>query len=369
LERFRSNALGFFRAVALSAALTLGASACGAAGTESAAHSRPDPSGMSATAANLASLKAASATLAARYPGDLGIGVDRSVVLYEDFEEGSVAALIARYDTTDNKAGMTLVSDHPAYSPGSHALRLTAGGSNRATGLYKSLVPGYDELYVRYYVKYHGSGPWHHSGLWIGGYNPPLTHPDPKAGQRPTGEDRYSIGLEPVPEFTNNPMDLYTYWMGMHPWKTTPTSAVGDYYGNTLVHNRKFRMQSEIWVCYEIHLKLNPVPTRSAGAVLEIWQNDTLIRRFDDSGPYGYWIRDKFCPSDADGSECTVYRPANPTLVLLNQQWRSMSALKINYFWPQNYNDSGTSSSLTLADMVVATQRVGCTVKPECDVR
>lgn len=356
--------MGFFRVVRLSAALTLCVTACGAAGAERAANSPPDPPNTSGTPAKLVFVSAAPTTLAVRYPGDLGIGMDRSVVLYEDFEEGSVAALVTRYDTTDNKGGITLVNDHPAYRPGNHALRLTAGGSSRATGLYKRLVPGYDELYARFYVKYHGFGPWHHSGVWVGAYNPPLTHPDPKAGQRPTGEDRFSIGLEPIPEFTNNAMDLYTYWMGMHPWKATATGAVGEYYGNTLIHDSEFQMQSEIWVCYEIHLKLNPVPTRSAGAVLEVWQNDALIRRFDDSGPYGYWIRDKFCPSDADGSECTAYRPASPTPELLNQQWRSVSALKINYFWLQNYNDSGTKSSLSFAAMVVATQRVGCIVEP-----
>jgi hypothetical protein len=49
--------------------------------------------------------------------------------------------------------------------------------------------------------------------------------------------------------------------------------------------------------------------------------------------------------------------------VILAQQWRSTSALKINYFWPQNYNTAGITSSLLLDDMVVATQRIGCTVK------
>jgi hypothetical protein len=358
--------VGFFRVVVFSTALTLSLTACGAAGTDGGPNSRPDSPGTPAgtRATNSLSVRSAFTTLATKYPGDVGIGADRSIVFWEGFEEGSVSAVVARYDTTDNNAGMTLVSDHPAYSSGHHALRLTAGGRNPATGLYKSLDPSYDELYVRYFVKYHGSGPWHHSGLWIGGYNPALTHPDPKAGQRPTGADRYSIGLEPIPEFPNKPMDLYTYWMRMHPWKATPTGASGDYYGNTMVHNAVFRMQSDIWVCYEVHLKLNPVPTRGTGAVLEVWQNDGLVRRFDDSGPYGYWIRDKFCANDADGTECTAYRPANPTLELLNQQWRSTRALKINYFWLQNYNDTGTNSSLSLADVVVATQRVGCTVKP-----
>jgi hypothetical protein len=159
-------------------------------------------------------------------------------------------------------------------------------------------------------------------------------------------------------------MDLYTYWMGMHSWKRNPTGAVGDYYGNTLVHSAELLMLEEIWTCYEIHLRLNPDPSNGSAAVLEVYKNDALVRRFDDTGPSGYWVRDKFCPIDADATECTQYRPANPNLVVLDQRWRSTTALKINYLWLQNYNDAGVNSSLTLDDMVVATQRVGCTVKP-----
>jgi hypothetical protein len=97
--------------------------------------------------------------------------------------------------------------------------------------------------------------------------------------------------------------------------------------------------------------------------VLELWKNDALVRRFDDSEPPGYWVRDKFCPIDADGSECTRYRPAHPALVMLDQRWRTTSALKINYFWPQNYNTNRSDSSMLLDDMVVAKERIGCTVR------
>jgi hypothetical protein len=302
-------------------------------------------------------------TLAQKYPGDVGMASDPSVVWSENFEEGSVSAVTSRYSSYTDPAGMTLPADHPANSAGQHAIELTAGGSNAATDFFKSLGTGYDELWFRYYAKYVGSGPWHHTGLWIGGSNPPLTYPAPHAGLKPAGNDRFSLGLEPDVDATGDPMDFYTYWMGMHSWKANPTGASGDYWGNTLVHDAEFRMQSNTWVCYEVHLKLNPNPATGSGAVLEVWQNDSLIRRFDDTGPYGYWVADKFCPSDADGSECTTYRPANPVLALLNQQWRSTSALKINYIWPQNYNDAGTNSSLLLDDMVAAKQRIGCTVR------
>jgi hypothetical protein len=302
-------------------------------------------------------------TLAQKYPGDVGMASDPSVVWSENFEESSVSAFTSRYSNVTNPAGMTLAADHPANSSGQHAIELTSGGSTTATDFYKSFGTGYDELWFRYYAKYVGSGPWHHSGLWFGGYNPPLSYPAPHAGVKPTGSDRYSIGLEPNSDVASLPMDFYAYWMEMHSWKDNPTGAVGDYWGNTLIHDAEFHTQSNTWVCYEVHLKLNPDPANGSGAILEVWQNDSLIRRFDDTGPYGYWVKDKFCPSDADGAECTAYRPANPVLALLNQRWRSTTDLKINYFWPQNYNDSSTKSSLLLDDMVVAKQRIGCTVK------
>lgn len=301
--------------------------------------------------------------LAQKHPGDVGLSADPAVVFYENFDEASVAAVLARYNSYKHSAGMSLVADHPPDSPGHHAMQFISGGSNPATHLYKSLGAGYDELYFRYYIKYVGAGPWHHSGLWFGGYNPPLPWPYPHAGARPIGDDRYSIGLEPIADFPGTAMDFYVYWRGMHSWKADPTGAVGDYYGNTLLHDAQLLPENGDWECYEIHLNLNPNPANGAGAVLELWKNDALVRRFDDSEPPGYWVRDKFCPIDADGSECTRYRPAHPALVMLDQRWRTTSALKINYFWPQNYNTNRSDSSMLLDDMVVAKERIGCTVR------
>jgi hypothetical protein len=301
------------------------------------------------------------ATLSEKHRGDVGMGSDPTVVLYEDFSAGSVAAVVARYNTAQNSAGLALVEDHPPNSPGSQAMKLTAGGSHPATSLYKSFGAGYDELYFRYYIKYVGTGPYHHAGLWIGGYNPPLEYPYPRAGSRPSGTDLYSIGLEPIGDV--HLMDLYTYWMQMRSWKEAPTGAQGDYWGNTLLQDAGFRLASNSWECYELHLRLNPDPASGAGAVLEVWNNDVLVRRFDDTGPFGYWVRDKFCPTGSTSFACTTYRPANPKLVQLDQRWRATPALKINYFSAQNYNTDRTDSSLLLADMVVAKVRIACTVR------
>jgi Putative Ig domain len=303
-----------------------------------------------------------STTLSAEYPGDVGMDADPSVVWHEAFAEASVSALAARYSDVRNPAGMALISDVPANSSGQHALQLVAGGGTPATHLYTNFSAGYDELWYRYYVKYVGAGPWHHSGLWFGGYNPSIGYPYPQAGLRPTGTDRFSVALEPMESTTNPMMDFYAYWMQMHSWMANPSGDTA-YYGNTFIHSNEFTVTSDVWTCFEVHLKLNPDPTTGAGAVLEAWKNDSLVVRFDDTSPLGYWTADKFCPSTADASACVDYRPSNPASEVLDQRWRSTAALQINNIWLENYNTAAGTSTMLYDDLVVATRRVGCTVK------
>ncbi len=253
---------------------------------------------------------------------------------------------------------MTLVADHAPGSSGM-ALALRAGGGVDAVDLFKQL-PDHDELYVRWYAKYEAGVPWHHSGVWIGGYNPSARFPSPHAGERPNGDDRFSISIEPVwgTGGANPRFDFYNYWMAMHSWMAAPTNDGASYFGNALVHKNGFTVDEGRWVCVELHVKLNPDPATGAGAVLEVFKNDANVMRFDDSGPIGYWIRDKFCPTGADGSECTDFpAPANEKLDL---RFRSTTALAFNAFWPQNYITDPAQGTLTLDQMVVATQRIGC---------
>lgn len=213
---------------------------------------------------------------------------------------------------------------------------------------------------MRWYAKYQPTVPWHHSGMWFGGYNPPRTTPRPQAGLKPAGDDRVSFSIEPVwgigtaaPRF-----DYYNYWQAMHSWMATPTNDGTSYYGNALVHQNSFTVDDGQWVCLEVHVRLNPDPTGAAGAVLELWKNDVALTRFDDTGPLGYWIRDKFCPTGANGTECTDF-PA-PATEILDLRLRTSSALRLNAFWPQNYVTDPTPGTVTFDQMIVATKRIGC---------
>jgi len=296
-------------------------------------------------------------SLSAMYPQDVGLGNDPAVIWFEDFEEGSIGAITARYDQSQGQARMSLETNG---APKGTALAMNAGGGVQAVDLYKQL-PDHDDVFVRWYVKYDQNVPWHHSGMWFGGYNPGMSYPSPMAGNRPNGDDRFSIALEMAFDINNAipRLDFYNYWMTMHSWMAPPVNDNGTaYYGNSFVHQNGFSSDAGKWICLEVHAKLNPSGSSGAGAMLEVWKNDAVVASFTDNSPLGWWIRDKFCPGTADGTECTDYpAPATETLDL---QFRSTTAYGINAFWPQNYITDSATGTLRFDQMVVATTRVGC---------
>jgi hypothetical protein len=294
-------------------------------------------------------------TLASKYPGDVGMQNDPAVVWMENFEEGSVGSVTTRYESHANPPGMSLETDVPQKSSGKASMRMTASGDGaNATDLYKSFSTGYDEWYVRWYAKYEaGAIEWHHSGTWFGGYNPATPYPNPQAGLKPNGDDRFSVSIEPVFDVGTGAarFDTYDYWMQMHSWMDVPTGNTA-YYGNAVVHQNAFKVDEGNWVCLEAHVRLDT-------PMLEIWMNDAVVQSFTSAGPKGYWIKDKFCPQGADGTECTNY-PA-PFDTVLDLEWRSTPSLQLDYFWPQNYiTQAGTTAWVEYDDMVIAKTRVGC---------
>lgn len=317
------------------------------------------PSGGTPSSGGSLSAGSPGSVIADDHPGDEGIEADPDVVFAEGFEEGSVQAVLERYQDHKNEEGMTLESDVPDLSSGSASLRLIASSDGEnATDFFKRLDPGHDELFVRYYAKYEANVPWHHTGVWIGGYNPPSDWPNPQAGLRPNGDDRFSVSLEPMEQGATPRLDFYNYWMTMHSWMDVPSGDTA-YYGNSLVHDPDLVATGD-WQCIEIHVRLNPDPSSAAGAELALWVEDEVVVQFTDAAPLGYWIKDKFCPDEAIGTECTDYRPQSPDLVPLDLQLRSTTDLELNAFWPQNYITDGGGGSVWYDDMVIATRRVGC---------
>ncbi|MBW2524884.1 MAG: hypothetical protein JRI23_11940 [Deltaproteobacteria bacterium] len=299
-----------------------------------------------------------SAGFACQYPGDVGIQSHGTVVWYEGFEEGSVSAVIARYDAHSSESEMALVSDTPSGSPGAVSMRMTAGDTAADTDLYKNFGTGWDDLYVRYYTKYEANVNYHHTGVWVGGYYPAQTWPSPYAGTRPNGNDRFSVAVEIMTDGTNpSPrLDFYNYWMGMQ------TNPGGGFWGNVLINDANLVATFD-WQCIEVHIRMNTSTSSNAGAELGIWRDGESIVQYDDQGPTGRWLHDKFCRTDpnepATATSCTDYTLSPPDVVL-DLQWRTTNDLKNNYFWPQNYITSGPAGDVWYDDMVLATERIGC---------
>src|SRR6267142_3032894 len=184
--------------------------------------------------------------IAALYPGDVGIENHPDVILVEKFEEATLTDLFNRWTDILNGSAMSFSSDVPLGSPGSRSLNIpwVGGGVNNGGHLYKQLSPGVDgTLYVRYYIKYPASGKYHHTGIWVGGHNPPLPWPNPQAGLKPVGNDRFIAAAE-----QNNVtyrFDHYNYWMGMH------ISGDGRFWGNFLLNDPTVQAAAGRWTCVE----------------------------------------------------------------------------------------------------------------------
>lgn len=280
--------------------------------------------------------------ISALYPGDAGIQNHPAVIFTEQFED-SIANVVARWGDVKNQAGMLFTTDVPPGTPAGHSLSIPwIGGVNDGGHLYKLLNPGIDDtLYVRYYVKYPIDGYFSHNGIWVGGNNPRSSWPDPRAGELPNGTDRFIAAGEQ--NNLTNAFDHYNYWMGMR------HDAFGNYWGNWLLNNPSVTATRGQWVCVEQMVKLNNPVTASNGEHA-LWLNGVKVSHLGLGFPNGFWEGGRFT-QDPNGSPFEGF------------QWRSTSALNINWIWLLNYSPNdppGFSSTMLFDHVVVATSYIGC---------
>jgi hypothetical protein len=281
--------------------------------------------------------------LASRYPGDVGIENDPAVIFVEKFED-SLAAAFNRWGDVKNGPSMVWSSDVPAGSPGGHSLQIPSvgGGVNSGGHLYKLLSPGIDDtIYIRYYIKYPSNSNFHHSGIWTGGFYPISLWPDPQAGSRPAGNDRFMAAAEQ--NSVTRLFDHYNYWMGMHP------DAGGAYWGDFLLNNPAIQAPRDAWACVEHMVKLNN-PVSASNGEHAIWLNGVKVSHLGQGFPTGSWSGGIF----TQGAGSTPFE---------GFRWRSTTSLNINYIWLQNYSPDdppGVSASIKYDHVVVAKSYIGC---------
>jgi hypothetical protein len=299
---------------------------------------------VSATVTVIASNSSSGVPIATLYPGDVGIEGDTRVVFVEKFDESSLSAVFARWTDILNGTGMLFSTDVPPGSPVAHSLDIPSvgGGVNPGGHLYKLLTPGVDDtLFVRYYIKYPTTAYYTHTGIWMGGYNPPISWPNPQAGIKPTGTDRFSASAEQSLQAAR--FDHYDYWMNMH------LSLDNNYWGNLLLNSPSAQAPSGQWTCVEHMVKLNNPVTASNGEHA-IWLNGVKVSHLGQGFPNGSWTGGIFT-QDPSGTPFPGF------------QWRSDANLNLNYFWLQNYSPNGTAGTpadMMFAHVVVAKSYVGC---------
>jgi hypothetical protein len=281
--------------------------------------------------------------LASHYTNDVGIEKDADVLFTENFED-NIDEITARYNNVVNKSGMSTDADVPSGSRGLHSLKMTnTGGKNEGGHLYKRFTPGFDSIvFVRYYVKYPAtdSGYIHHESIWIGGYDPALDYPSPKASICHV-DGRLSVSYEPSER--GKQMDNYIYWPGMKNSSTTRC------YGNVLYDPREVQhVNWDKWMCIELMIKLNNPVTASNGE-LAIWKDGVLVNHWRPGFPAGNWKWGFWIASDS-GQNFEGF------------QWRRTASLNINYIWIEYFDDfspAGVINHIKYDHIIIAKKYIG----------
>jgi hypothetical protein len=300
--------------------------------------------------------------LASRYPGDAGIAADPRVVFAESFEDGSLEAVLDRWESVSNAEIMSLEADTPPGSRGGRSLLMThVGGRGEGGHLYRRLLHGHDELYVRFYVKFAPDcAPIHHF-FHVGGYHPPTPYPQGGAGVRPEGNARFHVGVEPHGNAWA--WDYYTYWMEM---RGSPPR--GQTWGNSFLGDTRPAVRRGEWTSVELMLRMND--PRETNGEMALWIDDRRVSHLGPGFPSGRWIYDKFLPGEGgEGLRWNESKGAPEPLAFPEGglpfegfRWRSDGRLGINYLWVLNYitqAPEGHVSRVWFDHIVVAREYIG----------
>lgn len=255
--------------------------------------------------------------LAANYPGDEGIGEDGDVLLAESFERGGVEDLRRRWSEVKNPGGrvLSLVGDVPEGGAGRRSLQVTATVGQNTGGHLYSTVPGHDTVFVRFYVKFLDQEFIHHF-VTLGGYRPATRWPQGHAGEKPNGDDRFTVGIEPHGRRGRvgppGVWTFYNYWHEMKP------SADGRHWGNGLGPEDEPVVPRDRWQCVEVMVKLNSAPEVADGE-LALWLGGKLVAHFVKGARRSPWTGMGFKLLKSGGEPFEGFR------------WRRDVGLKANF--------------------------------------
>ena len=200
--------------------------------------------------------------LAARYPGDQGLAKDSAVVFADDVETSTGATLPNGF-ASDHRGswnnrwdhawgGVRITREAAHVHAGQQALELRTE-TPASLGTSKYFSPGFDRLFLRYYIEYDDAFPGaHHIGAGLVARAPGIPHAH--AGIKADGVNKFDVlldlwGFDPAVPAPGN-LVAYVYHMDQqHEWgeqfypsgRTQPgTNAARKLFGLSFVARRDF---------------------------------------------------------------------------------------------------------------------------------
>lgn len=300
--------------------------------------------------------------IATEYPGDAGIEKHPAVVFVENFNEQTITAVTKRWTSIQNPEILSLSSDTPTAGSDDRSLLMThVGGQGTGSHLYRPIQPGYEKLYVRFYVKFDPNcAPIHHF-FHVGGYNPSTEWPQGGAGSRPRGNERFSTGVEPHGD--NWTWDYYSYWSEM---RGSPPR--GQTWGNSLIRDPSLTVKRGKWTCLELMMQMNDVDDRNGEMAL--WIDGNQVSHIGKGFPSGKWIFDKFLPGQGGAGNRwnDAKRKSEPLTFPIGGtpfegfRWRTDPDLNLNFLWVLLYITKAQKnhvSRIWFDNIVVAKDYIG----------
>jgi len=228
--------------------------------------------------------------IAAKYPGDSGIGRDVDVVFADDFEGAAT-----RFD--NNWGGIAYTQTPENVHGGKRAMELILPypRPNKETGKGVNLhfKEGFDTLHLRYYAKYGKNTELYHGGTHNGGAilaRAPGV-PDAKPGIPADGRNEYTVLLDTwrSEEKVASPghLAIYCYHPEQrHQWgehffasgKRAPYGGDPGFFGPRFVPRPDLIPDRDRWVCYEFMVKAN-TPGQRDGRIA-FWIDGRLAADF-----------------------------------------------------------------------------------------
>jgi hypothetical protein len=233
--------------------------------------------------------------LAARYSGDVGLGKDPAVLVFEDFETGDgVDSLTARWDTVHHREHMALARDPGNVFAGRRSLECTLPQQDTefSHAVATALQPVRSVLFLRYYARIETSfdvvGSSHNGCMISGRY---FVNGAATPGVPADGRNKFLAALEHWrgEAATPSPGELNVYLY--HPEQRSrwgdhffpngtvlPNSSQPFDFGPAFIKRPNLVPPLGRWHCYEFMVALN-TPGRRDGRIAA-WLDGRLVADF-----------------------------------------------------------------------------------------